>query len=153
MVDVVDKLTRSRMMSGIRSKNTKPEVTIRKELFSRGYRYRIHDKLLPGKPDIVFPKKKKAVFVHGCFWHKHGCHLFKWPATRSDFWKAKIGGNYKKDCENNAMLKNDGWNVLIIWECALKGKYRRPIEEIIDIATNWIDSSDENSEITCRGSL
>ncbi len=139
MADVVDKATRSRMMSGIRSKNTKPEIIIRKALHSRGYRYRLHSVELPGKPDIIFVSRKAVVFVHGCFWHGHGCHLFKWPATRQDFWKAKILRNREKDCEVRETLNSMGWRVLVIWECVLKGRSRKPVQEVIDEVSGWLD--------------
>lgn len=90
MADVVTPEKRSKMMSGIQGKNTKPELTIRKGLHALGFRYRLHGKTLPGKPDLVFPKYKAVIFIHGCFWHAHHCHLFKWPSTRVDFWQEKI---------------------------------------------------------------
>ena len=151
MADVVDKATRSRMMSGIRSKNTKPEIIIRKALHSRGYRYRLHSVELPGKPDIIFVSRKAVVFVHGCFWHGHGCHLFKWPETRQDFWKAKILRNREKDCEVRETLNSMGWRVLVIWECVLKGRSRKPVQEVIDEVSGWLDEGAGNVEI--RGCL
>ena len=93
MADVVDRKTRSRMMSGIRGKNTRPELLIRKGLHARGFRFRLHDKRLPGKPDLVLPKYSAVIFVHGCFWHGHDCHLFKWPQSRREFWRKKITRN------------------------------------------------------------
>ena len=99
MTDVVDRETRSRMMAGIRGKDTKPELTIRKAIHARGFRYRIHDRRLPGKPDMVFPRYRAVILVNGCFWHGHNCHLFKWPSTRVDFWKTKIERNREKDGE------------------------------------------------------
>ena len=147
MADVVDKATRSRMMSGIRSKNTKPEITIRKALHSRGYRYRLHSVDLPGKPDIIFVSRKAVVFVHGCFWHGHGCHLFKWPMTRQEFWKAKILRNREKDEEVAAALSAIGWRILIVWECVLKGRGRKSVQEITDDVSRWLDEGSANSEI------
>jgi len=107
-------------MSQIKGKNTKPELLVRKWLWSRGYRYRLHRKDLPGKPDIVFPRQKKAVFVHGCFWHKHDCRYFKWPRTNREFWKKKINENVRRDQKNYQDLIADGWNYFIVWECELK---------------------------------
>ena len=138
MVDVVDQKTRSRMMSGIRSKNTKPELLIRKGLHARGFRFRLHDKRLPGKPDLIFPKYSAVIFVHGCFWHRHDCHLFKWPKTRREFWHKKISRNQEKDAESYISLKKEGWYILTIWECALKGRTRRPLDKVLDIAADWL---------------
>ncbi len=132
MTDVVDAATRSRMMSGIKAKNTKPEMQIRKALFKQGYRYRLHDKHLPGKPDMVLKKYHAVIFIHGCFWHGHDCHLFKWPKTRSAFWKKKINRNREKDKEVITQLKAAGWTIITVWECALKGKGRYPLETVID---------------------
>lgn len=121
MTDVVDSATRSRMMSGIRSKNTKAEVEIRKRLFAAGFRYRLHDKKLPGKPDIIFPRYKAVIFIHGCFWHAHDCELFKMPSTRPAFWRKKLKRNREKDEENNSLLKGKGWRIMTIWECSFRG--------------------------------
>jgi DNA mismatch endonuclease (patch repair protein) len=140
MADVVSKEKRSRMMSGIRGKNTKPEILVRKALFSRGFRYRLHDKNLPGKPDLVFPKYRAVIFVHGCFWHMHDCHLFKWPSSRPEFWRAKLEGNRQRDLLQLAALEEQGWRVLVIWECALKGKNRLPVTEVMDKAENFLKS-------------
>ena len=132
MTDVVDSDTRSRMMSGIKAKNTQPELLVRKALFSKGLRYKLHDKSLPGKPDLVFPKYRSAVFINGCFWHGHDCHLFKLPSTRPECWKEKITRDKSKDADAGRVLKEDGWNVIIVWECALKGKDRIELSEIVD---------------------
>jgi DNA mismatch endonuclease, patch repair protein len=121
MVDVVDSATRSRMMAGIRGKNTKPELLVRKYLHSRGLRYRLHVKELPGKPDLVFPKYKALVFVHGCFWHQHaGCKYAAHPQTREDFWNLKLSENVKRDSYQIAALKELGWRVFVIWECEIQ---------------------------------
>ena len=126
------------MMSGIRSKDTKPELLIRKGLHVRGFRFRLHDKHLPGKPDLVLPKYSAVIFVHGCFWHRHDCHLFKWPKTRREFWHKKLLRNQEKDVESYASLKKDGWYILTIWECALKGRTRRSLDEVLDMAADWL---------------
>lgn len=149
MTDVVDKKTRSRMMSGIRAKDTKPELLIRKALFARGFRYRIHDKRLPGKPDLVFPKYNAVIFVHGCFWHRHKCHLFKWPSTRPEFWKSKINRNVEVDKNNYTSLKNNGWRILTIWECSLKGKSRLKLDNVINETEKWL--VEENTDKIIRG--
>ena len=97
LVDVHDKATRSRNMAAIRGSDTKPEMMIRRGLHARGFRFRLHDRKLPGRPDLIFPRHRAVLFVHGCFWHGHGCHLFKWPSTREDFWRQKIGANVARD--------------------------------------------------------
>jgi DNA mismatch endonuclease (patch repair protein) len=147
VVDVVDKKTRSRMMSGIRGKDTQPELIIRKALHREGFRYRLHDKRLPGKPDLVFPKYNAVIFIHGCFWHGHGCHLFKWPKTRKEFWRKKINRNKEVDKRNYKKLKEEGWYILIVWECALKGKTRQPFEKVISRISHWLTYGTRDMEI------
>ena len=120
-MDVHDKKTRSYNMSRIKGKNTKPEEIVRKYLFSKGFRYRINDKRLPGTPDIVLPKYQTVIFVNGCFWHGHeGCRYFVWPQNNADFWKSKIIANVERDRKKEAELNERGWNVIVIWECQLK---------------------------------
>lgn len=120
-MDVHDKKTRSYNMSRIKGKDTKPEETVRKYLFSQGFRYRKNDKRLPGKPDIVLPKYRTVIFVNGCFWHKHeGCRYFVWPRNNPEFWKEKIEGTVERDRKKTAELIAAGWRVLVIWECELK---------------------------------
>jgi DNA mismatch endonuclease (patch repair protein) len=149
LADVVDPATRSRMMSGIRGKNTKPELLIRKALHARGFRYRLHCDL-PGKPDICLPKHRAVIFVHGCFWHGHECHLFKWPATRPEFWRAKIGRNREVDRAAERRLAVDGWRVAVVWECALKGTRRWPMAKVVDDCQTWLLSSAIRLEIPDR---
>ena len=121
MADVHTPEQRSYNMSQIRGKNTKPEELVRKFLFSQGFRYRKNDPRLPGKPDIVLPKYKTVVFVNGCFWHGHeGCRYFVWPKNNAEFWKAKISGNIQRDAQCVRLLKEQGWNVIVVWECELK---------------------------------
>ncbi|WP_347218371.1 DNA mismatch endonuclease Vsr [Chryseobacterium sp.] len=123
MADVHSKETRSYNMSKIKGKDTKPEMLVRKFLFANGFRYRLHDKKLPGKPDIVLPKYKTVIFVHGCFWHGHeGCKYFVVPKTRTEWWLNKIDSNIKNDQKAHIALQKDGWKVLTIWECDLKSK-------------------------------
>ncbi len=139
MPDVVDKLTRSQMMSGIRSQNTKPEIIIRKALHARGFRYSLHPKGMPGKPDIVMPKWRVAVFVHGCFWHKHGCSLSKMPAANADFWKQKLEGNQSRDARVLGALAASGWRTATIWECAVRGKHALVrLPHVLDELADWI---------------
>ena len=147
MADVVTRAVRSRMMAGIRSKNTRPEILIRHELFSRGYRYRLHVSTLPGKPDLVFPKLRAVIFVHGCFWHRHTCPLFKWPSTNVAFWRTKILRNCAVDRRVLKELKIANWRVLTIWECSLKGAKRTEIDTVIGEATRWLGSDSRVAEI------
>ena len=108
-------------MSRIRGVNTKPEETVRKYLFANGFRYRKNDRRFPGTPDIVLPRYKTVIFVNGCFWHKHeGCKDFVWPKNNAEFWKDKLGKNTERDQRNYALLEQQGWRVLIVWECELK---------------------------------
>ncbi|WP_286160624.1 very short patch repair endonuclease [Rhizobium sp. Root651] len=137
-------------MAGIRGKNTKPELTLRRGLHADGFRFRLHDRTLPGKPDIVFPRYRAVLFAHGCFWHGHNCHLFKWPSSRPDFWQAKIYRNREVDALASAALREAGWRQGIVWECALKGKARLPIETVLSECATWLRSDIPFFEI--RGS-
>jgi DNA mismatch endonuclease (patch repair protein) len=139
MADIVSADVRSRMMSGIRGKNTQPELIIRHALFSRGFRYRLHDKSLPGKPDLVLTKYRVAVFVNGCFWHHHTCLLFKWPGSNREFWHRKITRNEEIDRKNKRALGLLNWRVLTIWECALKGPCKLPIASVVDKAVAFVN--------------
>ena len=121
-MDNHSKEVRSYNMSRIRSTGNKPEEIVRKYLFSQGFRYRKNDKRYPGKPDIVLPKYKTVIFVHGCFWHMHDCGRFVWPTSNEEYWKTKIARNIERDESNVTALKQAGWNVLVVWECELKKK-------------------------------
>jgi DNA mismatch endonuclease, patch repair protein len=145
--DIVDAATRSRMMSGIRGKNTKPELLVRKALHARGFRYRLHAADIPGKPDLLLPKWRAVIFVHGCFWHGHDCHLFRMPSTRVEFWEAKIARNRARDLEVKKALKELGWRYLVVWECALKGNRRLCFGGLMTVLCSWLVSGAENSEI------
>ncbi|MCY4061536.1 MAG: very short patch repair endonuclease [Chloroflexi bacterium] len=153
MTDVVDPAKRSQMMAGIGGKNTTPELIIRKGLHARGFRYRLHDRSLPGRPDLVFRRYKAVILVNGCFWHGHGCHLFKWPATRVDFWRQKISDTIERDRQNAIALDRAGWRVLTIWECALKGKARLLLETVIETAACWLLSMEGAMEIKGRSDV
>lgn len=121
MTDVVNSQTRSRMMAGIRSKNTKPELALRFSLHAAGFRYRLRAKAILGKPDIVMPKYKAVIFVHGCFWHRHqGCRYSTTPSTRPDFWQTKFDGNVARDRAVRTALLKAGWRVATVWECGLR---------------------------------
>jgi DNA mismatch endonuclease (patch repair protein) len=147
MADIVSSAVRSRMMSGIRGKNTQPELLIRRGLFALGYRYRIHSRSLPGKPDLVLAKHRIVVFVNGCFWHGHNCSLFKWPSSNVDFWREKITRNQELDRLNSLALKRKGWRILTVWECALKGPWRRPLENVLGDADEWTRSGAPSKKI------
>lgn len=126
MADVMTPEQRSRCMAAVKGKDTKPEMIVRKYLFSRGLRYRVNNRKLPGSPDIVLRKYKTVVFVDGCFWHGHeGCKYFRLPKSNVDFWKQKIAMNIARDDANNVDLKHAGWNVIRIWECEIKTKAKR----------------------------
>lgn len=135
-MDIFSKSKRSDIMSKVSGKDTKPEILVRKYLFSKGFRYRKNVKDLPGKPDIVLPRHKAIIFIHGCFWHGHeGCEAAKLPASNVDYWMKKVASNITRDSHNIHLLKETGWNVIIIWECELKSKNREQrllqlIEEI-----------------------
>ena len=123
---------RSRMMRGIRGSNTQPEMLVRKALHARGFRYRLNAKDLPGRPDIVLPKWKTVIFVHGCFWHAHqGCRYFRIPATRSEFWEQKLASNAARDARQIQHLVAAGWRVLVVWECALRNKNATTLAQVV----------------------
>ncbi len=140
MADVVSKETRSRMMAGIRGKDTQPEMLVRSGLHGLGMRFRLHVPGLPGRPDLVFPSFRTIVFVHGCFWHMHTCKLFKLPKTRAVFWREKLTGNKERDARHLARLLHDGWRVAVVWECSLKGKCVEEQGRVIMRLANWIRS-------------
>lgn len=150
MVDVHDKKTRSRNMAAVRGKNTKPELLIRKGLFRRGFRYRLHYGALPGRPDIVLPKHRAVVQVHGCFWHGHQCQLFQWPASRKKFWNQKISKNQVRDASVERDLQESGWRVLTIWECALRGACAIPLEEVLATTEKWLRGTKRTGAISGR---
>lgn len=130
-MDVLTKEQRRLNMSRIRDRDTKPELLIRKGLHARGYRFRVNETSLPGRPDIVFPKYRAVIQVNGCFWHGHDCHLFKMPASRQEFWAEKIAANRERDKRTDQALLETGWRVLTVWECSLKGVRRRPPDEVL----------------------
>jgi DNA mismatch endonuclease (patch repair protein) len=145
--DVVPPAVRSRMMAGIKGKNTKPELLLRSKLHRRGFRFRLHRRDLPGRPDLVFPKRDAVIFVHGCFWHGHDCHLFRLPKSRTEFWGEKIAGNAARDRHQMNALRKAGWRVGVVWECALKGRTRLPLDEVMDQCAGWLISDEPEVEI------
>jgi len=129
------------MMAGIGPRNTKPELLLRRGLHALGYRYRLHDCKLPGKPDLVFPGRRAVIFVNGCFWHGHDCHLFRWPTTRPAFWRDKIGGNVRRDATTRAALSALGWRVADVWECTVKGKERWAVEDVLAACVTFLEGN------------
>lgn len=146
MTDIVPTEKRSEMMAGIRGKDTKPEMRVRKALFAGGYRYRLHRNDLPGTPDIVLPGRRVAIFVNGCFWHGHaGCSLAKLPGTRTEFWKEKFESNRQRDRVAAEALRVAGWRVLVVWECFTR---RCKTEDaLMQPLTHWIESSSPLGEL------
>jgi DNA mismatch endonuclease (patch repair protein) len=152
MADIVDAKTRSRMMRGIRSKDTKPELMVRRYLHAQGYRFRIHPKNVPGKPDVVLPKYRAAIFVHGCFWHRHkNCRLAYNPKSRTEFWQTKFDQNVARDNAAVSRLLETGWRIMIVWECALRDSELR--ETGLESIAEWIQSGQPQSEFPPSGRL
>jgi DNA mismatch endonuclease (patch repair protein) len=135
MADIVSRETRSRMMSGIRGADTKPELEVRRYLFARGFRYRLHVRGLPGRPDLVITSLRTALFVNGCFWHRHvGCRFAYTPKSRTGFWLAKLEANAVRDRRNHERLRELGWTVLVVWECEISPSYLAALAD--DIGAN-----------------
>lgn len=134
-------------MSRIRGRDTKPELLVRRGLHQRGFRYRLHRRDLPGRPDLVFPGRRAVVFIHGCFWHGHGCLMCKAPATRPEFWAAKIAANRTRDLAAIKCLGEAGWRVLVVWECALRGPARLKEDEVLDACAVFLGSKAQTKEL------
>lgn len=141
MADIVDARTRSRMMSKIAGSNTRPEKAVRSALHRRGLRFSLHRKDLPGKPDIVLPAFKTAVFVQGCFWHCHDCEYFRLPKSNRKFWKSKLAANQQRDQRNIKDLCDLNWHVAIVWECCIRGQTSESVEQSMDKLATWIRRS------------
>ncbi|MCK0166223.1 very short patch repair endonuclease [Jannaschia sp. S6380] len=129
-------------MQSVRGRDTKPEMLIRSGLHARGLRYRLHHRGLPGKPDLVFPKHRALILVHGCFWHGHACPLFKWPKTRQEFWHEKIEGNRTRDRRTIEALHQAGWRILIVWECSMRGPKRLVLQDLLNEAEHFVAQSE-----------
>lgn len=139
MPDIVDPKTRSRMMAGIRAKNTRPELFLRKGLHALGFRYRLHVKDIPGKPDLVFPKYNALIQIHGCFWHGHGCRYCKSPTTNTEFWQNKIMENQLRDRRNLDTQIEAGWRCLIVWECAVRlSEQTLSTLDVVALSAQWL---------------
>lgn len=134
-------------MSGIKGKNTQPELLVRKGIHSRGFRFRLHAANVPGKPDLVLARYRAAIFVHGCFWHGHDCHLFRLPSTNTGFWRDKLERNRNRDISVREQLAASGWRVLVIWECALQGRTRLDPAALLDRVAAWLRSGGQSLEI------
>jgi DNA mismatch endonuclease (patch repair protein) len=146
VTDVVDPATRSRMMSGIRGKDTAPERRLRSALHARGFRFRIHASNFPGRPDLLLPKWRAAIMVHGCFWHRHEkCRFATTPATRPEFWNAKFRSNVDRDARDVSELRRRGWRVAVVWECCLRPK--GSANEIADQVAHWLRSDRSELEL------
>lgn len=150
MVDVLTPEQRRLNMSLVKAKDTKPEMIVRRGLHARGLRYRLHDQRLPGRPDLIFPQYRAAVFVHGCFWHAHTCSLSTLPATRRDFWRSKLLANAARDRKTSEALRLAGWRVLVIWECALRGPERRELSDVLDRTVRFVKMYRARREIGGR---
>jgi DNA mismatch endonuclease, patch repair protein len=146
-MDTVDQATRSRIMASVGQKNTGAETLLRSTLHREGFRYRLHDRTLPGSPDLVFPRFRAVIFVHGCYWHSHGCYKSTVPKSRRKFWTAKFKANRQRDERNINLLLERGWRVMIVWECALLGKSALPPVEVAARVRAWLlgDGSKEMS--------
>lgn len=134
-------------MSRIRGRDTKPELEIRRALHRQGFRYRLHAKDLPGRPDIVLPKYNAVVLVHGCFWHGHDCAFFKLPSTRREFWRQKISANRARDILQIGSLQCKGWRIMIVWECALRGRIQSERERVTQRVGTWLKGHGRYSEV------
>jgi DNA mismatch endonuclease (patch repair protein) len=149
LADIVSPAVRSRMMAGIRARDTKPELVLRRGLHAAGLRFRLHDRTLPGTPDLVFPRWRAVLFAHGCFWHGHDCPLFRWPSTREGFWRPKITRNRENDAKAAAALADAGWRSGVVWECALRGRGRLPVADVIAASASWVRG--DTSQFELRG--
>lgn len=138
---------RSRMMAAVRSTNTKPELMIRRALHAKGFRFRLHVKDLAGRPDIVLPKYRAAIFINGCFWHGHDCGRTRLPSSNREYWRAKIEGNMRRDAEALTRLAIAGWRTLTVWECAITGKKAFETNKIADMIAEWLVSYDCSTDI------
>lgn len=139
-------------MSGIRGKNTKPELIVRSLLHKQGFRFRLHRKDLPGTPDLVLPRYRAVIFIHGCFWHGHDCSFFKLPASRTDFWQKKIQDNRLRDIRCLQEIQKKGWRSVVIWECAIRGKSSSSMNSLVECIGNWLNKGPDLMTIDAKGS-
>lgn len=147
-MDTVDRKTRSRIMASVGQRDTGPEICLRRILHRHGLRYRLHDRSLPGTPDLVFPRFQTVVFVHGCFWHVHdGCRFATRPSSMEEFWKGKFYANRKRDRGNYDALAANGWRVLVVWECTVKGRKENELNKLGKMVACWLKSDNRYGEI------
>ena len=147
-MDTVDKETRSRIMSSVGQKDTGPETLLRSALHKAGLRYRLHDRRLPGSPDLVFPRYRAVIFVHGCYWHSHGCYKSTVPKSRREFWEDKFRANLERDERNISLLRELGWRVMVVWECALIGKHALPLNEVTKQIRGWLIGQENCEQVS-----
>lgn len=147
MADVHTPEQRRHNMSRIRSADTQPELLLRRGLHARGLRFRLHRRDLPGRPDITFASTRAVILVHGCFWHGHNCPLFKIPATRTAFWLGKIGANVRRGEAVKQELLAQGWRTMVVWECALRGRGRLPLERVLDLVEKFVRSDQAAADV------
>lgn len=146
-MDVLTPDQRQKNMKAIRARGTKPERILGRGLHARGFRYRLNVPRLPGTPDLVFPKYHAVIFAHGCFWHGHDCDQFKIPTTRRDFWLNKLEANRARDKRHISTLLGEGWRVMVVWECALRGRCKHPADGVLDQCKRFLESNIVNSEL------
>jgi DNA mismatch endonuclease (patch repair protein) len=146
-MDTVDRQTRSKIMASVGQKDTGAELLLRRALHKIGLRYRLHDRLLPGSPDLVLPRFRAVIFVHGCYWHSHGCYRSTIPKSHRQFWIEKFHANQSRDTRKASYLLRSGWRVLTVWECALKGKTAKSSPVIAKAVQTWLESSKKRGEI------
>jgi len=150
-MDTVDQRTRSKIMAAVGQKDTKPEMSLRKALHAMGFRYVINDKRLPGSPDLVLPKYCAAIFVHGCFWHRHGCKYSTMPKTRKEFWEEKFETNKKRDRREISELRKRGWRVKVVWACQLRGNSNHVLKQVSAVA-EWLKNQEAHPFVPRSGS-
>lgn len=147
-MDTVDRQTRSKIMASVGQKDTGAELLLRRAVHKLGLRYKLHDRSLPGSPDLVFPRFHAVVFVHGCYWHSHGCYKSTVPKSSRVFWTEKFTANSERDERNIRLLMQRGWRVMIVWECALLGKTALPPHEVIEEVRVWLHGTDSRKQIS-----
>lgn len=146
-MDTVDRRTRSRIMASVRQRHTGPEILLRSTLHRAGLRYLLHNTKLPGSPDLVFPRYRAVIFVHGCYWHAHGCYRSTIPKSRREFWHKKFENNRKRDERNITLLHWENWRVMVVWECVLVGKLAFPSGEVPTHILAWLKGTDSYGEL------
>ena len=147
-MDIVSRETRSRIMASVGQRDTRPEILLRSSLHKAGLRYRLHDRTLPGSPDLTFPRFRSVIFIHGCYWHSHGCYRSTVPKSRREFWEEKFQTNRKRDERDIALLRERGWRVMVVWECSLIGKLALAPEDVVERVRVWLLGTGERGEVS-----